>query len=95
MNIVSQISAGDRISPATASASGSPDEPSCWDREAIAGLSPGRISFLTDETLVEVIDCACDFLPQPDVRGRLCYLDRDSLERLTYLVRQACRRRGY
>lgn len=75
--------------------SGASDEQDVWSRKAIARLSPGQISFLPDETLVEVIDRTCDFLPQPEVRERLCYLDREALERLAYLVRQACRRRGY
>lgn len=91
MNINSHIS-DEYESTAVSDASGEQD---VWSRKAIARLSPSQISFLPDETLVEVIDRVCDFLPQPEVRERLCYLDREALERLAYLVRQACRRRGY
>lgn len=95
MNTMSQTSADGNHSTRAVAVSDGSDRRREWSRAAIARLSPGRISFLPDETLVEVIDRACEFLPQPEVRDRLCHLDRESLERLTYLVRQACRRRGY
>lgn len=94
MNILAQLAADDASPPEGASVAVSPDEPSGWDRATIAGLSRGQISFLPDETLAAIIDRACKFLPQPEVRGRLCYLDRESLERLVYLVRQAFRQQA-
>jgi hypothetical protein len=90
-----QETAGCEFSCRTTTASDASDGQADWNRTAIARLSRGQISFLPDDVLQEVIEQTCDFLPQPEVRDRLCYLDRESLERLAYLVRQACRRRGY
>lgn len=64
-----------------------------WNRRSVAGLTRHRIAVIATETLIEIIDEWSEFLPQPGVRDRLEYLDRDTLQRLVYLIRQVCRHR--
>ena len=94
MNSMPEMTADKDVSNGALSISEFPERETGWSRTEIARLSPAQISFLPEETLAEVIAGACDCLPQPDVCDRLCYLDRESLERLVYLVRQSCRRQG-
>lgn len=62
-----------------------------WDRRSVVRLTPYQINSMPSETLIEIVNQWNDRLPQPDVRYRLHYLDRNTLEQLVYLVRQSCR----
>lgn len=62
-----------------------------WDRQSVLHLTHYQINVMPSETLIEIVNQWCDVLPQPDVKSRLHYLNRNTLEQLVYLVRQACR----
>ena len=65
--------------------------PHLWSRHAITKLTRLLISFMSMDSLIELIEQRCEWLPQPAVREHLNDYDRKTLERLVYLVRQCCR----
>ena len=62
-----------------------------WCPHIIAKLSPRFISFMSQETLIEILEQEHDWLPQPANRTHLKLYDREVLEFLVYVVRQCCR----
>ena len=72
--------------------SGKPKPLTVWSRMAIASLSTSQIGAKASEELVELICFMQPWFCSPELLTHLPYYERSTLEKLTYLVREVCRR---
>ena len=63
-----------------------------WGKESVANLDAYQVTAMPSELLSRIVRRWAEYLPRPDVKHRLQYLDRSTLEQLVYLVREICRR---
>lgn len=65
------------------------------DRHEIASLSPTNISQMARGELADVVRAHNLALLGKDISEHLDFYDRETLERMVYLVRRCCRNLGY
>jgi hypothetical protein len=68
---------------------------SVWNKSLIARLTAVQISRMNRQTLAKLVEYVHNELPQTIASDRLQTLDRQTLERLSFVARRICRDHGY